>query len=109
MVEGDKPYLRKVGWIYVIYHSLVVIGLGFSAFKNLAVSYRSTGNFIWEFLFAVILYPGLVPALSVCGGLHGGGCESWLGLAFQLVIFSITIMWAILGLRAIFSFLFSRI
>jgi hypothetical protein len=108
MFGRDKQHPRKVGWSYVIYHILVVIGLGFSAFKNLTVSYRSTGDFIWEILFAVLLYPAIVPALSVCGGLHGGGCESWLGLAFQVVIFSITIMWAVVGLRVIFLFIFSR-
>ena len=81
-----KTNLVRIGWVYVAYHALVATGFVVSAI----------GEGSWpppmlplEGLFVVLVYPALIPALVVCGGLHDR-CTTVLGHSVQATVFVTT-------------------
>lgn len=99
MLERSKPFLRRFGWLYVAYHILVVLFIFFDSAEELTVS---------SVFIGAILYPIPAPTFLMCGGLHGGGCESWYGSVMMFVIFCMTVFGAISGLWVLLSVLFQR-
>lgn len=63
----------------------------------------SIDDFFAELVVGFILYPALIPALILCGGVHGGGCESAGGRIIQLLVLGLMLSWAILGWRVALS------
>ena len=84
--------LVGTGWVYVGYH-LLVVALGMYE----AVSrYSDLADFLGEVPVGLVFYPVLLPALTMCGGLHEG-CKSALGVATQLTVLGLTIAWSVTG------------
>ena len=64
-----KRILRRIGWAYVCFHMAV-----FLVVQLFDDSWRwSIDDFFAELVVGFILYPALIPALILCGGVHGGG------------------------------------
>ena len=96
--------MRRFGWLYVACHILVVLlGFGLFVFFDSAEELTVSSVFI-----GAILYPILAPTFLMCGGLHGGGCESWYGSVRMFDIFCMTVFGAISGLWVLLSVLFQR-
>lgn len=88
--------LQKFGWAYVWYHlALFAIGLYDAASK-----YWQIGDFLEELTLGFILYPVLVPALTLCG-VHEG-CSA-IGRTTQVLLTGLTLCWAIIGWRVVLS------
>jgi hypothetical protein len=93
-----NPAVRKIGWAYVCYHfALFLVGSYDAASK-----YWSIGDFLGELAVGFILYPVLVPALTLCGGVHQG-CESAVARTVQLLALGLVVCWAIVGWRVALS------
>ena len=87
-----KPAVRRIGWAYVCYHLAVFL----VALYDAAAKYWSIGDFLGEVAMGFVLYPALVPALTLCGGVHQG-CESAVGRTMQLFVLGLVVSWAIVG------------
>ena len=53
-------------------------------------------GFLGEVTVGLVFYPVLVPALTMCGGLHEG-CKGALEVATQLTVLGLTIAWSVTG------------
>ena len=94
-----SPSIQKLGWVYVWCHlALFAIGLYDAVSK-----YWQIGDFLGEVGVGFILYPVLVPALTLCGGVHGQGSDSIIGCIIQLLIVGLVASWAIIGWRVVLS------
>jgi hypothetical protein len=89
--------LQKFGWAYVWYH-LALLAIGF---YDAASKYWQIGNFLAELALGFIVYPVLVPALTLCG-VHEG-CGSAIGRITQVLLTGLTLCWAIIGWRVVLS------
>ena len=88
-----RSILRRIGWVYVCYHmAMFLVILLFDASWNFG-----------ELVVGFFVYPTAVPALVLCGGVHGGGCKSAGGWILQLLVFGLMLSWAILGWRVALS------
>ena len=64
--------LQRIGWAYVCYHMTVfLVVLLFDASLK-----WSSVDFFGELIVGVFLYPTLLPALMLCGGVHGGDARA---------------------------------
>jgi hypothetical protein len=93
---APRSVLRVFGWTYVVYHSALAVFFLVSAIHDVVPgSWREPG-FQLEMLFAVLVYPAIVPAFAVCGGLHDR-CTTTLGHVTQVVALGVGLSAYLLG------------
>ena len=88
--------LPRVGWAYVAYHALIAAVLVASAIHDVIPGNWLRTEFQLEMLFVVLMYPALIPALFVCGGLHAQ-CTTGLGHAVQVMVFLTVVACYVMG------------
>jgi len=91
--------LKWWGWAYIGYH----IPVGGTLLVALAYTWPVLPrqfNGLSDVIFAVLLYPILLPAFAVCGGLHGH-CESILGHVTRATVFTLMAILAGLGIGTV--------
>jgi hypothetical protein len=98
-----RRILERFGWVFVAYHTLIGAVLLASAFQGFDPGYWHRTEFQLELLFVVLIYPALIPALFVCGGLHDH-CTTVLGHAVQATVFLTEVAWYLTGGWVLASF-----
>jgi hypothetical protein len=103
-----RRVLRTLGWCYVAYHFLLAGVFVVSEIYDTVPGYWRSTVFELETLFVVLVYPAIIPALMVCGGLHDR-CTSVLGHAAQVAVFAGAVACYLLGWWVLTSALARRI
>lgn len=88
--------LRVFGWTYVVYHSLLGGYFVVSAIRDVVPGAWGEHDFLLEMLFVVLVYPAIVPALAVCGGLHDH-CTTTSGHVAQVIALAVGVVGYLLG------------
>jgi len=88
--------MRVFGWTYVVYHSALAAFFLVSAIRDVVPGYWREVQFQMEMLFVVLVYPAVVPAFAVCGGLHDR-CTTTLGRVIQVVALGVGLLGYVLG------------
>ena len=104
---GRRRVLRRLGWAYVAYHCLLAALFVMSAINDVVPYAWRRPKFQLELLFVVLVYPAIIPALVVCGGLHDR-CTTVLGHAAQVVAFIGAVACYVLGWWVLASALVRR-
>ena len=99
--------LRRVGWAYVIYHAVIATLLVASAIQNVVPGSWGRTEFQIEILSVILIYPAVMPAFAVCGGLHDR-CTTILGHAMQVMAFTAAFFSYLMGCWVLTSFLRQR-
>ena len=107
LVSRAKRTSRRLGWAYVAYHVLTAAMLVALSFQHLNPGYWRRTEFQLELLFVVLIYPALIPALFVCGGLHDH-CTTVLGHAVQVTVFLATVACYVMGSWVLASLMVRR-
>lgn len=102
-----RRILPRVGWAYVAYHALIATALVASAIQDVTPGYWQRTEFQLEMLFVVLMYPALIPAFYVCGGLHDH-CATVLGHAVQVTVFLTTAACYVMGSWVLASLIVRR-
>jgi len=77
-------------------HSALAAFLLVSAIQDVVPGYWREPRFQLEMLFVVLVYPAIVPAFAVCGGLHDR-CTTALGHVTQVVALGASLSGYLLG------------
>src|SRR3989338_5396372 len=85
--------LVGAGRVYVGYNALVMALLVYEAVST----YSGLAEFLGAVIVGFVFYPVLLPAFTMCGGMHGGGCKSALGAGIQLTVLGLTVAWSVTG------------
>src|SRR5205823_11192962 len=75
--------LRRLGWVYVAYHALISVLVVVLSIRGIDPGYWRTANFQLDMALVILVYPAMIPAFVVCGGLHDS-CTTVLGNAIQI-------------------------
>ncbi len=102
-----RRILPRVGWVYVAYHTLIATVLVVSAIHDINPGSWQRAEFQLEMLFVVLMFPALIPALFVCGGLHAH-CETVLGHTVQIAVFLTTAVCYLMGCWVLASHIVRR-
>mgnify|MGYP007037814448 CR=1 FL=1 len=93
--------LRRIGWAYIIYHS--TLACAFLATMPSGISRQKME--ILELAFIFFIYPALIPAVFVCGGLHARNCDgTLLGVMVLATFFLVGAAWYLIGSLTFASF-----
>jgi len=96
MALRRRRVLQILGWTYVVYHSLLAIFFVVSAIQDVVPGTWREADFQLEMLFVVLVYPAVVPAFAVCGGLHDH-CTTTSGHVIQALALGLGVAGYLLG------------